>query len=131
MTDYPISQGTRIEIQKFDNRDRQMIELEKCLRRLKKKCEKDNIVKELKERQYYKKPSEVKREKIKNARRLMEKNRKKEESYYANIDNNSNFYKRKKEIDNGSRFRPNQTATTSPAAGTIINPAITTSPATP
>ena len=129
MTDYPPSQGTRIEIQKFDSRDRQMIELEKCLRRLKKKCEKDNIVKELKERQYYKKPSEVKREKVKNARRLMEKNRKKEEFYYANIDNNNNFYKRKKEIDNGSRFRPKPVPTNTATAGPVNPTAV--APTTP
>ena len=113
MTDYPPSQGTRIEIQKFDSRDRQMIELEKCLRRLKKKCEKDNIIKELKERQYYKKPSEVKREKVKNAKRLMEKNRKKAELYT----NGSNYYPTKrKEKENGSRFGTNSTTRTNESA---------------
>ena len=48
---------TRIEVFKFDSRDRQMIELDKCIRRLKKKCEKDNTLKILKERQYFSKPS--------------------------------------------------------------------------
>lgn len=95
-------ESSKIEVLRFDNKDRQMIELDKCIRRLKKKCEKDNILKELKERQYYKKPSEVRREKAKNARRLMEKNRKKAELY--NNGNGNSYYKGRKENTNGSRF---------------------------
>jgi len=126
MTDYPPSQGNRIEVARFDNnRDRQMIELDKCLRRLKKKCEKDNIIKELRERQYYKKPSEVKREKIKNAKRLMEKNRKKAEFFYNNTYTNNN-YKGKKERENGSRFGSSVPRSTSPGATTPVSPAVTT-----
>ena len=109
MIDYPSrdsSQGLKIDVARFDGRDRQMIEIDKCLRRLKKKCEKENVIKELKERQYYRKPSEIKREKAKAAKRLMEKNRKKAE-FYSN--NNNNYYKRK-ESDNGPRFRPNATS---------------------
>ena len=105
---YAPYQGSRIDVQRFDSRDRQMIELDKCLRRLKKKCEKDNIIKELKERQYYKKPSEVKREKVKNAKRLMEKNRKKAELYT----NGNNYYPKRKEKENGSRFGTNSTTRT-------------------
>ena len=36
--------------------------LEKAMRVLKKKVQKEGIVRELKERQYYRKPSEIKRE---------------------------------------------------------------------
>ena len=99
MIEYPPFQGLKIDVQKFDSRDRQLIELDKCLRRLKKKCEKENIIKELKERQYYRKPSEVKREKAKNARRLTEKNKQKTELY-----NTNNYYKGKKERENGPRL---------------------------
>jgi len=109
----PVS--SKIDVLRFDSKDRQMIEIDKCLRRLKKKCEKDNILKELKERQYYRKPSEIKREKIKNAKRLMEKNRKKAELYTGN----SNYYKGRKERENGSRLgsdtiRTSTTSTTAP-----------------
>ena len=51
--------------------------LEKAMRVLKKKVQKEGIVKELKRRQYYMKPSEVKREKkkegIKNYKKKMAK----------------------------------------------------------
>ena len=97
--------ATRIEVFKFDSRDRQMIELDKCIRRLKKKCEKDNTLKILKERQYYKKPSELRREKMKAAIRLAEKNRKKTELY----ENSSYYYKGRKERENGPRFGSNTT----------------------
>jgi len=104
---YTPYQGSRIDVQRFDSRDRQLLELDKCLRRLKKKCEKDNTIKELKDRQYYKKPSEIKREKIKNAKRLMEKNRKKAELY-----NNTSYFSKRKEKESGSRFGTNSTTRT-------------------
>ena len=51
--------------------------LEKAMRVLKKKVQKEGIVRELKERQYYRKPSEIKREKkkegIKNYKKKMAK----------------------------------------------------------
>ena len=51
--------------------------LEKAMRVLKKKVQKDGIVRELKERQYYRKPSEIKREAkkqgIKNVKKKMAK----------------------------------------------------------
>ena len=51
--------------------------LEKAMRVLKKKVQKEGIVRELKERQYYKKPSEIKREAkkqgIKNVKKRMAK----------------------------------------------------------
>ena len=95
----PQHQGAVIIVERFDSRDRQLIELDKCIRRLKKNCEKDNTLKELKERQYYKKPSELRREKMKNAKRLMEKNRKKAEFY----NNNTSYFNKRKDKENGSR----------------------------
>ena len=51
--------------------------VEKALRVLKKKLQKDGLMKELKLRQYYRKPSEIKREKkkqgIKNYKKKMAK----------------------------------------------------------
>ncbi len=51
--------------------------LEKAMRVLKKKVQKEGIVRELKERQYYRKPSEIKREAkkqgIKNVKKKMAK----------------------------------------------------------
>jgi len=51
--------------------------LEKAMRVLKKKVQKEGIVRELKERQYYRKPSEIKREAkkqgIKNMKKKMAK----------------------------------------------------------
>ena len=51
--------------------------LEKAMRVLKKKVQKEGIVRELKERQYYRKPSEIKREAkkqgIKNYKKKMAK----------------------------------------------------------
>ena len=51
--------------------------LEKAMRVLKKKVQKEGIVRELKERQYYRKPSEIKREAkkqgIKNVKKRMAK----------------------------------------------------------
>ena len=51
--------------------------LEKAMRVLKKKVQKEGIVKELKRRQFYMKPSEIKREKkkegIKNVKKKMAK----------------------------------------------------------
>ena len=54
--------------------------LEKAMRVLKKKVQKEGIVKELKRRQFYMKPSEIKREAkkagIKNMKKLMAKREK-------------------------------------------------------
>tara|TARA_B100000900_G_scaffold23771_1_gene18519 strand:- start:283 stop:492 length:210 start_codon:yes stop_codon:yes gene_type:complete len=50
--------------------------LEKALRVLKKKLNKDGQMKELKQRQYYQKPSEIKREKKKEGIRRSIKDRK-------------------------------------------------------
>ena len=51
--------------------------VEKAMRGLKKKLQKDGLMKELKSRQYYRKPSEIKREKkkqgIKNYKKKMAK----------------------------------------------------------
>jgi len=51
--------------------------LEQAMRVLKRKVQKEGIVKELRERQYYKKPSEIKQEKKKEARKNWLKKQKK------------------------------------------------------
>ena len=51
--------------------------LEQAMRVLKRKVQKEGIVKELRERQFYKKPSEIKQEKIKQARKNWLKKQKK------------------------------------------------------
>ena len=51
--------------------------LEKAMRVLKKKVQKEGIVKELRDRQFYKKPSEIRQEKIKQARKNWLKKQKK------------------------------------------------------
>ena len=50
--------------------------VEKALRVLKKKLTKDGMMKELKQRQYYQKPSEIKREKKKEGIRRFKKEQK-------------------------------------------------------
>lgn len=52
--------------------------LERALRRFKRKIEREGILRQLKERKHYEKPSERKRRKIKNAA----SNRRKTEWYY-------------------------------------------------
>lgn len=54
-------------------------ELEKAIKRLKKRIEKEGVLKDLRERKYYKKPSQIRREHILKVRRDREvkKNRKK------------------------------------------------------
>ena len=51
--------------------------LEQAMRVLKRKVQKEGIVKELRERQFYKKPSEIRQEKIKQARKSWLKKQKK------------------------------------------------------
>ena len=51
--------------------------LEQAMRVLKRKVQKEGIVKELRERQFYKKPSEIRQEKIKEARKNWIKKQKK------------------------------------------------------
>ena len=51
--------------------------LEQAMRVLKRKVQKEGIVKELRERQYYKKPSEIKQEKKKEAIKNWKKKQKK------------------------------------------------------
>ena len=55
--------------------------LEKAMRVLKKKVQKEGIVRELKERQYYRKPSEIKRE----AKKQGIKNYKKKQAKLARL----------------------------------------------
>ena len=51
--------------------------LEQAMRVLKRKVQKEGLIKELRERQYYKKPSEIKQEKKKEARKNWLKKQKK------------------------------------------------------
>ena len=51
--------------------------LEQAMRVLKRKVQKEGIVKELRDRQFYKKPSEIRQEKIKQARKNWLKKQKK------------------------------------------------------
>ena len=51
--------------------------LEQAMRVLKRKVQKEGIVKELRDRQFYKKPSEIRQEKIKQARKIWLKKQKK------------------------------------------------------
>ena len=51
--------------------------LEQAMRVLKRKVQKEGIIKELRERQFYKKPSEIRQEKIKQARKNWLKKQKK------------------------------------------------------
>lgn len=50
-------------------------EFEKMVKLFKRKCQNDGILQEIRDRRYYKKPSEIKRLKLKNA--LKEKNKQK------------------------------------------------------
>ena len=51
--------------------------VEQAMRVLKRKVQKEGIVKELRDRQFYKKPSEIRQEKIKQARKNWLKKQKK------------------------------------------------------
>jgi ribosomal protein S21 len=53
--------GMRIEVRPSDTRDGQMIQLEKALKMFKRKLEKDDVLRTIKERRYFTKPSALKR----------------------------------------------------------------------
>jgi ribosomal protein S21 len=53
--------GTKIEVRSSDSREGQMREVEKALKVFKRKMEKDDIIKQLRDRKYYTKPSEKRR----------------------------------------------------------------------
>ena len=57
--------------------------LEKALRKFKKRCEKEGLVKELRKNEYYEKPSERKRRDRKRLIKKLEKERQEEASRYA------------------------------------------------
>jgi len=61
--------GLKVDVRIGRNAEEQMFALEKALKVFKKKLEKDNILREYRDRMYYKKPSEVKRAKAKKARK--------------------------------------------------------------
>ena len=79
--------GLRIEVRRMDSKESQMFEIDRCLRKLKKRCEKEGIFTTLRDRQHYRKPSEIRREKAKVARRLAERRRKKQEERDALYEN--------------------------------------------
>lgn len=64
--------GMRVEVRPSDNKDGQMQNLEKAMKMFKRKLEKDDVLRVIKERRYYTKPSALKRAEAKKA-----KNRKK------------------------------------------------------
>ena len=67
----------REEVKKLINVTVRNGNLEQAMRVLKRKVQKEGIVKELRERQYYKKPSEIKQEKKKEAIKNWKKKQKK------------------------------------------------------
>jgi len=61
--------GLKVEVKLGRNKDDQMFELEKALKVFKRKIEKDNILREYRERRYYTKPSAQRRADAKKARK--------------------------------------------------------------
>lgn len=59
------TRSLEVEVRQCDNKEQQAIELDKAIKKLKKKVEREGITKILKESYYYRKPSETKREYIK------------------------------------------------------------------
>jgi len=57
--------GLKVEVRPAEGRDAQMFQLEKAMKIFKKKLEKDNVLRIIKERRYYIKPSAKKREEAK------------------------------------------------------------------
>jgi ribosomal protein S21 len=53
--------GMRVEVRPSDNKDGQIRELEKAMKVFKKKLERDDVLRVVKERRYYTKPSALKR----------------------------------------------------------------------
>lgn len=51
--------GFRVEVRQENNKDAQLASLEKALKILKRKMEKDNVLREVKERRYYTKSSQL------------------------------------------------------------------------
>ena len=64
--------GMRVEVRPAEGKEGQRLQLEKALKVLKRKLEKDGVLIEYRERRYYKKPSEINREYAKK----LKKNRK-------------------------------------------------------
>jgi len=85
--DKPKETGLRIEVRRMDSKESQMFEIDRCLRKLKKRCEKEGIFTILRDRQHYRKPSEIRREKAKVARRLAERRKKKQDERDALYEN--------------------------------------------
>ena len=61
--------GMKIEVRPSDNKEGQRLHLEKAIKVLKKKIEKDGVLMDYKERRHYKKQSEIKREHAKKVKK--------------------------------------------------------------
>jgi ribosomal protein S21 len=72
-----------IIVKQFNNPELQTFELDKCLKRLKKELDKDKTLTDYKERQFYKKPSEKRREKQKIITSLMKRRQRKKDAWEA------------------------------------------------
>ena len=59
----------KVDVRPSDTKEGQMIQVEKALKILKRKMEKDDILRTIKERRYYQKPSEKAREYAKRLRK--------------------------------------------------------------
>jgi len=57
--------GIRVDVRPGNNKEEQMQNVEKAIKILKKKLEKDDVLRIIKERRYYTKPSALKREQAK------------------------------------------------------------------
>jgi len=99
--------GLCIEVRRMDNRESQMFEIDRCLRKLKKNCEKDGIFNILRDRQYYRKPSVIRREKAKVARRLAERRKKKQDERDA-LYEHTKFVPAKRYDERGVRQNDNR-----------------------
>jgi small subunit ribosomal protein S21 len=105
--DKPRETGLRVEVRRMDNKESQMFEIDRCLRKLKKRCEKEGIISTLRDRQHYRKPSEIRREKAKVARRLAERRKKKQDERDA-LYENTKFVPAKRFDERGVRINDNR-----------------------
>ena len=72
-----------IVVKQFNNPELQSFELDKCLKRLKKELDKEGTLTYVKDRQFYKKPSEIRREKEKMVISLMKRRQRKKDLWEA------------------------------------------------
>ena len=72
-TEYPRRSGLEVFVKDGD--------VMKAWRKLKKKVKESKLMEELKERQYYKKPSQIRQEKLKERRRVLQKLNREQEDF--------------------------------------------------